>query len=127
MGLGYLKAGQKGNSLSPGEKQRLLLVRELCLRNKEKSIFLFDEPTRGLHFKDTSRFIILIRELIEEGHSVIMVEHNPELLVNADWIIELGRDGGEMGGEIIFSGNPGQMISHAITPTGRVLKRLLHS
>ncbi len=127
MGLGYLRAGQDGNSLSPGEKQRLLLVRELCQGSKEKNIYLFDEPARGLHTKDTSRFILLIRELIENGHSVVMVEHNPELIVHADWAIELGPGGGEMGGQIIFAGDPREMVDKSNTPTGQVLKRLRYT
>ncbi len=124
MGLGYLKAGQDGNSLSPGEKQRLLLVRELCKVSHERNIFLFDEPTRGLHPKDSSKFILLIRELINRGHSVIMVEHHPELILSADWVIELGPGGGHKGGQMIYQGDPRGLIIKDNSPTGQVLKRM---
>jgi len=122
MGLGYLKAGQNGNRLSPGEKQRLMLVRDLCSGGKERKIYLLDEPTRGLHHKDTSKFIILVKRLIEMGHSIVMVEHHPELIISADWTIELGPGGGPKGGEMIYSGPPAGMIEYSNSPTGKVLK-----
>jgi excinuclease ABC subunit A len=124
MGLGYIKSGQGADTLSPGEKQRILLVREYISEKPGKNIFLFDEPSRGLHIKDTRRFMDLINQLVERGNSVIMVEHNPILINNSDWVIELGPGGGDDGGKVIFEGPPSGMAGNNKTPTSAVMNQL---
>ena len=124
MGLGYLKAGQNGNHLSGGEKQRLILVSKLLDKKSENLVYLFDEPGRGLHHDDSAKFVSLIDELVALGNSVIMIEHNPSIIVKSDWLIELGPGGGESGGSIIYEGPPQGIGSHEDTPTIRILKSL---
>ncbi len=122
IGLGYLKLGQPACTLSGGEAQRLKLARELARHVHESTIYIMDEPSRGLHQSDLEKFFSILDELLEQGHSVILIEHKPEILALADWIIELGPEGGPDGGDIVAQGPPdiikkqGRGISRPTTP-----------
>ncbi len=111
VGLGYLKMGQSSNTLSGGEAQRIKLAFFLSKGQTDKPVlFIFDEPTTGLHFHDISKLLYSFNALIEAGHSLIIIEHNPEIIKSADWIIDLGPEGGDKGGELIFEGTPEDLL-----------------
>ncbi|MAQ70445.1 MAG: excinuclease ABC subunit A [Flavobacteriales bacterium] len=120
VGLGYLKLGQGINTLSSGELQRLKLASFLTNKTK-KSIFIFDEPTRGLHFHDVNILLKALENLVQNGNTVIVIEHNIDIIKNVDWVIDLGPDGGENGGQIIFSGTP-KKLSKEKSHTGLALQ-----
>ncbi len=126
VGLGYIRLGQSSNSLSGGEAQRVKLASFLGKANsetKERILFIFDEPTTGLHFHDINKLLKSINALIAEGHSVLIIEHNMEIIKNADWIIDLGPEGGEeLGGQVIFSGTPEDMVKKSDGYTSQFLK-----
>jgi excinuclease ABC subunit A len=122
VGLGYLKLGQSAMNLSGGEAQRIKLSTELARRTNGKALYILDEPTIGLHFEDTSRLLKILDELVERGNTVLVVEHNPDVLGAADWVIEMGPDGGEKGGRVVFSGTPDK-LKRAKTWTGKYLGR----
>ncbi len=123
VGLGYLHLGQPSNTLSGGEAQRVKLAYFLSKGVVESpTLFVFDEPTTGLHVHDISKLLISLNSLIEIGHSVIVIEHNTEVIKSADWIIDLGPGGGENGGEVIFEGTPENIIACKESHTGRYLK-----
>jgi len=106
VGLGYLKMGQSTDTLSGGEAQRLKLASYIGAGNKmDKTLFIFDEPTTGLHYYDVDMLFKSLKELILKGHTICYIEHNIELIKRADWIIELGPEGGDQGGYLIFQGN----------------------
>ena len=109
VGLGYVKLGQSISSLSGGESQRIKLASFLSKENSQPALFIFDEPTTGLHFHDIEKLLKAFDALIGRGHTIILVEHNPDMINNADYIIELGPDGGENGGEIIYAGIPANL------------------
>ncbi len=105
VGLGYIKLGQSSDTLSGGEAQRVKLASFLLLSNKaSKMLFIFDEPTTGLHFHDIVKLLNSFEALIQNGHSVIVIEHNMDVIKNADWIVDLGPEGGELGGSLLYSG-----------------------
>ena len=111
VGLGYVKLGQSSNSLSGGEAQRIKLATFLAKsQNKEKVFFIFDEPTTGLHFHDIKKLLKSFNALIDKGHSIVVIEHNLDVVKCADWIIDLGPEGGDLGGQLVFEGTPDQMI-----------------
>ena len=123
VGLGYIKLGQSSNTLSGGEAQRIKLAYFLSKEKKQnKTIFMFDEPTTGLHFHDINKLLSSFNKLIENGHSIICIEHNLDVIKCADWIIDLGPKGGEQGGRIIFEGTPEEIIKSPISLTGKHLK-----
>ena len=123
VGLGYVKLGQSSNTLSGGEAQRIKLAYFLSKEKKQnKTIFMFDEPTTGLHFHDINKLLSSFNKLIENGHSIICIEHNLDVIKCADWIIDLGPKGGEQGGRIIFEGTPEEIIKSPRSLTGKHLK-----
>jgi excinuclease ABC subunit A len=109
VGLGYLKLGQSATNLSGGEAQRIKLATELARKSTGKTLYILDEPTIGLHFEDTKRLISVLEALVEKKNSVIVVEHNLDFVRNADWVIELGPEGGTRGGEVIYEGFPAKL------------------
>ncbi|MDF1549402.1 MAG: excinuclease ABC subunit UvrA [Bacteroidales bacterium] len=126
VGLGYVKLGQSSSTLSGGESQRVKLASFLSGdANKSHCLFIFDEPTTGLHFHDVNKLLMAFNALIEQGHSVLIIEHNPEIIKSADWIIDLGPEGGENGGNIVFEGTPEEIIKCKNSYTGKYLKEKL--
>ncbi len=121
VGLGYIKLGQSSSTLSGGESQRVKLASFLSKEKKQPTLFIFDEPTTGLHFHDINKLLNSINALIEKGHTAIIIEHNLEVIKSADWIIDLGPDGGEKGGNVIFEGTPEQIIKCKKSYTGKFL------
>ncbi|HDR88561.1 MAG TPA: excinuclease ABC subunit UvrA [Bacteroidetes bacterium] len=124
VGLGYIKLGQSSSTLSGGESQRVKLASFLGKDPKaEKILFLFDEPTTGLHFHDINKLLQSFHALIEQGHTVIIIEHNLEVIKSADWVIDLGPEGGEEGGRVLFEGTPAGLAGAGHSYTGRFLKQ----
>jgi excinuclease ABC subunit A len=126
VGLGYLHMGQSSSTLSGGEAQRIKLAFFLAKGTNEKpTLFIFDEPTTGLHFHDISKLLISFESLISNGHTVLVIEHNLEVIKSADWVIDLGKEGGEEGGNVIFEGTPEQLGKFKDSYTGNYLKEKL--
>ncbi|MEX1063427.1 MAG: excinuclease ABC subunit UvrA [Balneolaceae bacterium] len=126
VGLGYLRLGQPSTTLSGGEAQRIKLARELSKIGTGDTIYILDEPTTGLHFQDVRMLVDVIQKLVEKGNTVIVIEHNMDLIKAADWILDMGPDGGNAGGEIIAEGTPEELAGqHAVSYTGRFLKEEL--
>jgi excinuclease ABC subunit A len=122
-GLGYLRLGQSSDTLSGGEAQRIKLASFLIKGSAEKpTLFIFDEPTTGLHFHDIRKLLDSFNALISKGHSIIVIEHNPDVIKSADWIIDLGPEGGDQGGELIYEGTPENMINVEGSYTAKFLK-----
>lgn len=126
VGLGYLELGQPSNTLSGGESQRLKISRELVKRGRGNTLYILDEPTTGLHFHDVSRLVKVIRELVDKGNTVVVIEHNLDVIKNADWIIDMGPEGGDNGGDIVFEGTIPEIINCKKSYTGQYLKNSLH-
>ncbi len=123
VGLGYLKLGQSSDTFSGGEAQRIKLASFLAKGTSDTpTLFIFDEPTTGLHFHDISKLLIAFDELIQRGHSVIVIEHNPDVIKTADWVIDLGPEGGDMGGYLVFAGTPEDLLQCENSYTGRFLR-----
>jgi len=125
VGLGYIKIGQQATTLSGGEAQRIKLSKELSKRATGKTIYILDEPTTGLHFEDIRKLLEVLDQLVSYGNTVIVIEHNLDVIKTADWIIDLGPDGGDKGGEIIAEGTPEDLCKIKNSYTGQFLKRLL--
>ena len=125
VGLGYLRLGQAGTTLSGGEAQRVKLATELAKRATGRTIYILDEPTTGLHFADIEKLLQVLMKLRDAGNTLVVIEHNLEMIKCADWIIDLGPDGGERGGEIVGAGSPETIAELAASQTGRYLKPLL--
>jgi excinuclease ABC subunit A len=123
VGLGYVKLGQQATTLSGGEAQRIKLSTELARPSTGKTIYLLDEPTTGLHFEDIRLLLILLQSLVDKGNTIIVIEHNFDVIKCADWIIDLGPEGGDKGGKIVAEGNPLQIIKNPKTITGKYLKK----
>jgi excinuclease ABC subunit A len=123
VGLGYVQLGQSSSTLSGGEAQRIKLASFLVKgRTKDKVLFIFDEPTTGLHFHDIQKLLTSFNALLDKGHSIIVIEHNLELIKCADYIIDLGPEGGDQGGELLFSGTPEELVKSKKSVTGFYLK-----
>ena len=125
VGLEYIKLGQSSTTLSGGEAQRIKLTRELSKRSTGDTVYLLDEPTTGLHFHDVKKLIEVLNNLVDKGNSVIVIEHNLEVIKNADYIIDLGPEGGDLGGKIIAEGTPEEIVKQKKSYTGEVLKSVL--
>jgi excinuclease ABC subunit A len=121
LGLGYLTLGQPFHTLSGGEVQRLKLVADLVTKSQEPTLYILDEPSAGLHFEDIQKLMLILHRLVDQGHSVLVIEHHLDLLRQADWLIELGPGGGPQGGQLLFEGTAAQ-LAKAATPTGKVLR-----
>jgi excinuclease ABC subunit A len=122
VGLGYLQLGQPATTLSGGEAQRVKLSKELGRRITGRTLYLLDEPTTGLHLADTARLLGVLQRLVEAGNTVIVVEHNLELVKAADWVIDLGPEGGAAGGKLVAEGTPEQIVAVPESYTGRCLR-----
>ena len=127
VGLGYMRLGQSATTLSGGEAQRVKLATELSKRSTGKTLYILDEPTTGLHFADIENLLGVLHELVDMGNTVLVIEHNLEVVKTADWIIDLGPDGGDLGGEVVAAGPPGKIISNKDSYTGVYLKRVLEA
>ncbi|MDC0395012.1 excinuclease ABC subunit UvrA [Alphaproteobacteria bacterium] len=125
VGLGYVKIGQQATTLSGGEAQRVKLSKELSKRATGKTVYILDEPTTGLHFADIAKLLEVLQELVDNGNSVIIIEHNLDVIKTADWVIDLGPEGGVGGGQIMSVGTPEQIAKNSASYTGQYLKRLL--
>jgi len=123
VGLGYMKLGQSATTLSGGEAQRVKLATELAKKGTGKTLYILDEPTTGLHFEDIRKLLVVLRALVEKGNSVLVIEHNLDVLKNADWIIELGPEGGDKGGHLIAEGTPEEIAKTKNSITGEWLKK----
>ncbi len=125
VGLGYIKVGQQATTLSGGEAQRVKLSKELSRRATGRTLYILDEPTTGLHFEDVRKLLEVLHELVEQGNSVIVIEHNLDVIKTADWIIDIGPEGGDGGGEIVATGTPEDIAKVERSHTGRYLKDML--
>jgi excinuclease ABC subunit A len=125
IGLGYLRLGQPATTLSGGEAQRIKIAAHLATRHGERSLYIFDEPTTGLHFDDIAKLLAAFTRLVEAGHTLLVIEHNLDVIKTADWIVDLGPEGGEAGGEVVVAGPPEQVAGHAGSHTGRYLREVL--
>ncbi|MDK2911782.1 MAG: excinuclease subunit [Methanolobus sp.] len=125
VGLGYIKLGQSSTTLSGGEAQRVKLATELSKRSTGKTVYILDEPTTGLHFDDVKKLLEVLQRLVEAGNTVIVIEHNLDVIKTADWIIDMGPEGGARGGEVIAEGTPEEVAKNEISHTGQFLKKML--
>ena len=127
VGLGYIKIGHPATTLSGGEAQRVKLSRELSKRSTGKTMYLLDEPTTGLSFEDCAALLRVLHRLVDGGNTVILIEHNLDVIKNADWIIDLGPGAGDMGGRLIATGTPEQIAKVKKSFTGQYLKPILQN
>src|SRR3989338_181645 len=126
VGLDYIPLGQPAPTLSGGESQRVKLARELSVKGgRGHTLYLLDEPTTGLHFEDLKKLIHVLKQLVAEDNTVIVIEHNLDVIKNADWIIDLGPEGGDGGGHIVATGTPEEVAANPDSHTGRFLRRVL--
>jgi excinuclease ABC subunit A len=125
VGLSYIKIGQASTTLSGGEAQRVKLATELSKRSTGKTVYILDEPTTGLHTADVHKLIDVLQKLVDGGNTVIVIEHNLDVIKTADWIIDLGPEGGDNGGKIIAEGTPETLAKNKNSHTGRYLKKVL--
>jgi excinuclease ABC subunit A len=126
VGLGYVRLGQPANTLSGGEAQRIKLASELARRATGRTLYILDEPTTGLHFADIERLLHVLRRLVDAGNTVLVIEHNLDVLRSADWLIDLGPEGGSAGGQIVAAGTPEQVAASPASHTGRYLRQQGH-
>jgi len=125
VGLGYIKVGQQATTLSGGEAQRVKLSKELAKRSTGRTLYILDEPTTGLHFEDVRKLLEVLHELVDQGNSVVVIEHNLDVVKTADWVIDIGPEGGDGGGRVVATGTPEQVVEVSESHTGRYLKPLL--
>jgi excinuclease ABC subunit A len=126
VGLGYMRLGQPATTLSGGEAQRVKLSTELSRRATGRTMYILDEPTTGLHFADVDRLLQVLQRLVDAGNSIVVIEHNLEVIKSADWIIDLGPEGGDAGGEVIAQGTPEDVAENEHSFTGYYLKRMFN-
>ena len=127
VGLGYIKLGQPSTTLSGGEAQRVKLATELSKKPTGKTLYILDEPTTGLHIADVHKLVEILQRLVDTGNSIIVIEHNLDLIKTADYIIDLGPEGGDEGGTVVQVGTPEQLTTNEKSYTGQFLKRMLQS
>ncbi|HKJ86224.1 MAG TPA: ATP-binding cassette domain-containing protein, partial [Spirochaetia bacterium] len=125
VGLEYIKLGQSALTLSGGEAQRVKLALELSKRSTGKTIYILDEPTTGLHFADVKKLVEVLQMLVEKGNTVILIEHNIDVILQADHVVDLGPEGGDGGGNLVASGTPEQIAANAASHTGHYLAEAL--
>jgi excinuclease ABC subunit A len=127
IGLGYLRLGQPATTLSGGEAQRIKIAAHLTSTSGERILYILDEPTTGLHFDDIAKLLAAFRKLLQAGHSLLVIEHNLDVIKTADWLIDLGPEGGEAGGEVVAVGTPETVAQVEHSHTGRHLRHILAS
>src|SRR5690554_2191493 len=127
VGLGYIKVGQQATTLSGGEAQRVKLSKELAKRSTGRTLYILDEPTTGLHFEDVKKLLEVLHELVDSGNTVVVIEHNLDVIKTADWIIDIGPEGGDGGGEVVATGTPEKVAEVAESYTGRYLGPMLQT
>ena len=125
VGLGYVRLGQSAPTLSGGEAQRVKLATELQRRSTGRTIYVLDEPTTGLHFEDVRKLLLVLNRLVDGGNSVVVIEHNLDVIKTSDWVIDLGPEGGAGGGELIVVGTPEKVAKHPKSYTGKFLAEIL--
>jgi excinuclease ABC subunit A len=125
IGLGYLRLGQPATTLSGGEAQRIKIAAHLATGGGERLLYILDEPTTGLHFDDIAKLLAALRKLVEAGHTLVVIEHNLDVIKTADWVIDLGPEGGEGGGHVVTAGTPEQVAQVEASYTGRALRHVL--
>jgi excinuclease ABC subunit A len=125
VGLGYIRLGQNATTLSGGEAQRIKLAKELSKRSTGSTLYILDEPTTGLHFHDVAQLLEVLTQLRDQGNTIVVIEHNLEVVKTADWIIDLGPEGGGGGGEVVAAGTPEAVAANDKSHTGRALRALL--
>src|SRR5207342_775867 len=121
----YIHVGQQANTLSGGEAQRVKLAKELSKRATGRTLYILDEPTTGLHFHDVAKLLDVLHELVESGNTMVVIEHNLEVIKSADWIIDLGPEAGDEGGEVVATGTPEELAKVPESHTGRFLRAVL--
>jgi excinuclease ABC subunit A len=125
VGLGYVRLGQPATTLSGGEAQRVKLSSELQKRSTGRTVYVLDEPTTGLHFEDIRRLLGVLSSLVDKGNTVLVIEHNLDVIKTSDWIIDMGPEGGSRGGTVIAEGTPEEIAAHPDSYTGQFLAPLL--
>ena len=125
IGLSYLRLGQPATTLSGGEAQRIKIASHLSSRKTDRTLYILDEPTTGLHFDDIAKLLAAFKKLLQGGNSLLVIEHNLDVIKTADWVIDLGPEGGASGGEIVIEGTPEQVAVDETSHTGRYLRPLL--
>ena len=125
IGLGYLGLGQPATTLSGGEAQRIKIASHLSSHKGERTLYILDEPTIGLHFDDIARLLVGFRKLLSAGHTLVVIEHNLDVIKTADWIIDLGPEGGDEGGQVVGVGPPETIVENKGSHTGRYLRQVL--
>ena len=125
MGLGYIRLGQPATTLSGGEAQRVKLASELQRKQTGKTFYILDEPTTGLHFEDVRQLLVVLQRLVDSGNTVLVIEHNLDVIKSADYIIDMGPEGGDRGGKIIATGTPEQVAAKNVGYTGKYIAKML--
>jgi excinuclease ABC subunit A len=125
VGLSYIKLGQAATTLSGGEAQRVKLALELSKRDTGRTLYILDEPTTGLHFADIDLLLKVLHQLRDAGNTIVVIEHNLDVIKTADWVIDMGPEGGDGGGAVVIAGTPEEVAAHPQSHTGHYLKRLL--
>ena len=123
--MSYVKAGQQATTLSGGEAQRVKLAKELSRRSTGRTLYILDEPTTGLHFHDVAQLLDVLHELVDQGNTMIVIEQNLEVVKTADWVVDMGPEGGDAGGEVVAEGTPEQIARNPKSYTGQYLKPVL--